>query len=218
MWVRSLFRFDWSKRTRKTKKRTGRTYIHAPRTTLMSDTDTPAPEMFPVDSMRAYEADKVRGDAANIEDEDRCGACVSDVDTTILRALEHHGDEGMSTRGTRDDPHWIIITGDAAGLTADASGMRVCIVVGSVERMNQSVDKVRNLAFYSATEKAEHYDVMKGRLGPVLPTLRRLFQKGELIRSDGSPSGIYIKFLLTGDKPFLCHCLGRRSLNHDCFS
>ena len=58
----------------------------------------------------------------------------------------------------------------------------------------------------------------------VRPQLCRLYREslsrgaGELRNPDGSGSGIFVKLLLTADKPALCHVLGRRSFAHDFFS
>ena len=84
--------------------------------------------------------------------------------------------------------------------------------------MNQSIGTVRNLVMYRASKHAEHYDVLKSRLAAVKPAIVRLYRDGEIRNRNGTSSGVFVKFLLTGDKPFLCHFLGRRSLNYDNFS
>ena len=46
----------------------------------------------------------------------------------------------------------------------------------------------------------------------------RLWQDGELRLPGGERSGVHVRFALSGDKPFLCHVLGRRNFSHDYFS
>ena len=58
------------------------------------------------------------------------GAEVSSVDHTIMEAIRHTEQNlagGMQTKGTAEDPHWIVIQGDGAGLFADKSGVRIAV-------------------------------------------------------------------------------------------
>ena len=131
---------------------------------------------------------------------------------------------GMASKGTLKDPHWVTITLDGAGLTHDDSGVRLALICASVERMNQSTHAVHTIAFWRATEHAEHWSTVIARTATVRPQLCRLFKDscergaGELLNADGSGSGVFVKLLLTADKPALCHVLGRRSFGHDYFS
>lgn len=73
---------------------------------------------------------------------------------------------------------------------------------------------VVNLLFYREQKKAEDYMTLQSRLAGIQPQLARIFLEGEL-----KPGGMscdppcYVKFVLTGDKPFIRHVLGMRSHN-----
>ena len=105
-----------------------------------------------------------------------------------------------------------------ASRTHDESGVRLAVVCASVEGMNQSAHGVHTIAFWQASTNAEHWSTVLAHTNHVRPALCRLFRNGELLRPDGSGSGVFVKLLLTADKPALCHVLGRRSFAHDFFS
>ena len=44
----------------------------------------------------------------------------------------------MATKGTKEDPHIVNVTGDGAGLSAAWSGVRVSSFPGTTELLNQS--------------------------------------------------------------------------------
>ena len=84
---------------------------------------------------------------------------------------------GMATKGTREDPHIMCITGDGAGLTGRDSGVRVAHFPGTTNLMNQSSLDIVNWVFYKEACKAEDYTVLAGRLAGILPDLRRIYEK-----------------------------------------
>ena len=63
---------------------------------------------------------------------------------------------------------------------------------------------------------AEHYLILKGRLRGLRPSLCRLFVDGEL-RPGGVRSGVFVRFCLLADKPFIRHVCGLLSHNADGF-
>ena len=63
------------------------------------------------------------------------------MDHTFLRLVKttpRSTTGGWATKGTKDDPHKIILSLDGAGLTEEDYGVRLVAVPGSVENMNQS--------------------------------------------------------------------------------
>ena len=73
--------------------------------------------------------------------------------------------------------------------------------------------------FYRESCKAEDYTVLAGRLSGVLPDMCRLFNHGEAgeLLLDGVPTGVFVKFVLVADKPFIRHVCGLLSHNADAF-
>jgi hypothetical protein len=62
---------------------------------------------------------------------DICGAAYA-LDRAIFDSIGHTSRAGgMATKGTKDDPHLICVSGDGAGLTARDSGVRVASFPGS---------------------------------------------------------------------------------------
>ena len=96
------------------------------------------------------------------------------------------------------------------------SGVRLVVFPGSTEGLNQSSLDVTNLLFYKESKKAEDYLILAARLAPLLPDFRRLYRDPELI-VDGTRTGIYVRLVLTADKPFIRHALGLLSHNADAF-
>ena len=61
---------------------------------------------------------KLDGDAGNVQHEDRRGAEAKSVDWCFIHALqsaENSSMGGMATLGTKEDPHWMMLTGDRVG-------------------------------------------------------------------------------------------------------
>ena len=61
--------------------------------------------------------------------------------------------------------------------------------------------------------------MLKARLENILPDLRRLYNEGEggELSPNGDPSGIFIKIVLSADKPFMRKLNGLLSHNANCF-
>ena len=188
---------------------------------LAPDSNQPFPDVFNLKEMRAWETKKLSGAAGNVGQEDGRGSECTSVDWCILHALkaaENSSMGGMATAGTREDPHLIMLTGDGAGLTEADSGVRIAVFVGSVRNLNQSTHAIYNLVFYKASSDAESYETIMARSAGIRPSLCRLYSDGQLMLENGAPSGIFIKLILTSDKPFLMKALGRRNMNHHYFS
>ena len=213
-WIRDTWKWDWRAKDADGAPKKARRM-------LAPDSNVPLPEPFCIKMMRQIEDQAVSGTGGNVGHDDGKGAEVRDVDATLLRAFtgcDATTMGGMATAGTKDDPHWATVTLDCAGLTHDESGVRLALVCASVERMNQSAHGVHTIAFWQASSNAEHWSTVLARTKHVRPALCRLFRDGELLLPDGSGSGVFVKLLLTADKPALCHMLGRRSFAHDFFS
>ena len=127
--------------------------------------------------------------------------------------------QGMATLGTEGDPHLMCITGDGAGVSAKDSGVRVGHFPGSTNLLNQSSLDMVTWLFYRESCKAEDYTVLAGRLSGVLPDMCRLFNHGEAgeLLLDGVSTGVFVKFVLVADKPFIRHVCGLLSHNADAF-
>ena len=210
-WWRDTVKWDWSATDPDGKPSKARRMM-AP------DSRVPLPEPMCIKLMRQLQDEELKG--KNVDHADGRGAEVTDVDATVLRALtscDKSKMQGMATQGTLADPHWITVTLDGAGLTHDDSGVRLALICASVERMNQSTHAVHTISFWRASEHAEHWSTILARTKHVRPALCRLFKDGELLNADGSGSGVYVKLLVTADKPALCHMLGRRSFGHNFF-
>jgi hypothetical protein len=69
-------------------------------------------------------------------------------------------------------------------------------------------------------EKGESYEVLRIRTANIVPDLRRLYndgkQPGELM-PDGEASGIFVKIVMSADKPFTRKINGLLSHNANCF-
>ena len=122
---------------------------------LMTDSKQFPPAIFSLPEIVAYE--KTAEEASQLELQghaDGCGADVAGKENSIDRVIvnelqfKHARHGGMATKGTYDDPHLWLITGDGAGLSAMYSGIRVGLVPGSTEYLNQSANDVSTILFY----------------------------------------------------------------------
>ena len=194
---------------------------------LCEDSAFPAPLIFALNEMLAAENDAL--DCTSIEFsvlEDGLGADITGspfgVDTAIANQLDSASKTrvgGMATAGTIADPHLINLTGDGAGLSQRFAGVRVSSVLGSTNMLNQSPLDVCNWLVYKAESKAESWEELSTRLKRITPDLGRLYnggQPGEL-KPGGTASGVFIKFVLVADKPFMRHVCGCASHNHNSF-
>ena len=193
------------------------------RQTIHPDSDVPAPTLFGLKEINESEARAEKESGLTMQDHtDRKGADICGKPHALDRAMRDSlawtsRSGGMATKGSKDDPHLMCITGDGAGLTAGKSGVRVGHFPGSTNYLNQSSLDFTNWVFYKESCKAEDYTVLAGRLANVLPDLRRIYETGELVTDLGTPSGIFVKLVLVADKPFIRHVCGMLSHNADAF-
>ena len=113
------------------------------------------PEIFSLPAIVAYEEEAEKASKLELQAHtDQRGADVAGqpyaIDQVIMNELNfdsaRHG--GMATAGTADDPHLWLLTGDGAGLSAMYSGIRVALVPGSTQYLNQSAGDVSTIVFY----------------------------------------------------------------------
>ena len=173
----------------------------------------PAPSLFALKDINAAEAaSEARSKLALNDHEDRKGADICGKQYALDRAIFDSLSQttrslGMASQGTEKDPHMICVTGDGAGLSARDSGVRAGHFCGSTNMLAQSSSIFVNWLFYKEACKAEDYTILAGRLRNILPDMRRLYKNGNL-SLDGKETGIYIKFVLVADKPFIRHVCG----------
>ena len=212
-WVRDTWKWNWAAVD-------GDGEPIKERVMIAPGSKVPMPEPFPIKEMQRVKHETVHSE--NISHSDGRGAECRDLDALLLRLVEQVQQMklagGFSTMGTEEDPHWIVLTGDGAGLTDDDSGVRIVALPGTTELLNQSTNLVHNLCMWRASSLAEHWDTVLLRMAHVRPALMRIWQSGQLKGADGSGSGVHVRFALSGDKPFMCHVLGRRNFSHDYFS
>ncbi len=212
-WVRDTWKWKWDAVNEEGEPVKERIMI-AP------NSKVPMPEPFPIKEMRVHQEETVAG--LNSAHDDGRGAEVTDVDALLLELVRRVEEQklagGFATSGDEDDPHWIILTGDGAGLTDDESGVRVCMIPGTTERLNQSTHLVHNAALWRAASQAEAWGTVKLRMALTRPALMRIWQEGQPRNAAGELSGVFVRFALSADKPFMCHVLGRRNFSHDFFS
>ena len=213
-WENSLYKFDHSSRDAE----------GAPirkREMMAADSTVRAPELYNPKAVLAAireEETNESGEDRHVESEDRLGAEVRDVEATIVKIIdsaEVSACGGWASKGTADDPHWLMESMDGAGLSHAASGVRIVLFAGSVRKLNQSRHGVHNLAAYQATSYAEDHGVLMARCAFIRPQLCRIFKSGYVARADGTK--IYVKFMLSADKSGICHLMGTRNMNYDAF-
>ena len=141
-WQNSMFKFDHSARDADGARVRRREM-------MTNDSSVRAPELFNPAQMRKMANDELmeRGDdgelqqRVHVQDADGAGACVRDVVAAIIAVIEaarSNSHVGISALGTPDDPIWIIISMDGAGLSRADSGVRVVVYPGSVEYLSTS--------------------------------------------------------------------------------
>ena len=182
-----------------------------------------APTIFGLAGINAADARAEEESGLKLKDHgDRAGADIcgkeNALDHAMLQSIDRTSRSGgMATKGSKEDPHVMCMTGDGAGLTDAKSGVRVGHFPGTTNFLNQSSLDVTTWLFYKESSKAEDYTVLAGRLVNVLPDVRRIYETGELLTADGEPSGIFVKLVLVGDKPFIRHVCGMLSHNANAF-
>ena len=183
-----------------------------------------APELFSLAGINEIESESIKETGVTFEQsDDKWSATVAgapfSVDVAIFNMLastETSRVGGLATKGTRDDPFIVVGTGDGAGLSNAFSGVRCGVFPGSTNYLAQSSRDVTTLFMFKAEEKAEEWPTLGARMGRVRPQLGRIWRTGELM-PHGRPSGIFVKFVLSADKPFMRHVNGLRSHNHNHF-
>ena len=133
MWWESLLKYNWGSDA--AGNRTKEALMLAP--------DSEVPVVCPISCarMRELQVGVLDNEAGNEQSADGRCAQVRSVDHTFLRLVKttpRSTTGGWATKGTKDDPHKIILSLDGAGLTEEDSGVRLVAVPGSVENMNQS--------------------------------------------------------------------------------
>ena len=123
-WENSMYKFDHSARNKDG--------VPLRKREMMAEkSSVRAPELYNPKVMLAMireDEEDEHGQDRHVESDDRRGAQVRDVEATILEVLDsakHSAVGGMASKGTLDDPDWIVESMDGAGLTHVASGVRV---------------------------------------------------------------------------------------------
>lgn len=221
-WSNSLYKYDHAARDE------GGNRIKRWRNLLGPGSKQFAPELYPRKGMKEFET-VVLSDPArkNIQQADGKGAEVDSFDEVLYAAHLKVGRDahtlGWATAGTKDNPHDWIITGDGCGATADDSACAMRIAPASVNGSNQSSSSTRDLAVWRGTNVENHTTVL-ARIKRWRKRLCELHVDGRMRRADGSlvlgadGEPVYVRLILTGDKPFMCHVLGRQNMNADAFS
>ena len=123
---------------------------------LAPDSDFYTPELFPRKAMKAWETQVLSlPENENVQHADGKGAEVCSVDAVLISVYRQVGRDahtgGWASAGTEDDPHELELTGDGCGATADESNCGLRAFQGSVNKSNQSVHGIRNLASWRGT-------------------------------------------------------------------
>ena len=179
--------------------------------------------------MKAFET-RVLSAPENQNDQqaDGKGAQVRNLDSVLIavykQVFKDASSGGRATAGTEDDRHSVCMTGDGCGATADESACGLRAFAGSVNKSNQSVNGIRNLAAWRGTS-VEDWDTVLLRISSFRKRLCEIWRDGRLKLPNGdylthpeTDDPVYFRFVLTRDKPFMCHVLGRQNMNADSFS
>ena len=193
---------------------------------LAPDSKQYAPPIFALEDIMAEEAKSLEKTQVTLHEHgDRRGADVSGAPYSLDRHLQNLRDAasgpnsrsgGFASAGTDADPDILCCSGDGAATSAKFSGVRVGFFWGSTEFLSQSSLDFADVLVYLEESHAEDYLVLKARLAPLLPQLRRLYRTRHL-RPGGVTSERYTDIVLTADKPFIRHVCGKNSHNADCF-
>ena len=146
-----------------------------------------------------------------------------DVRANYMKTLEKLSDKWWqiqlscrTTISTAEDPHVIIIADDGCRGYQSTTWVRVGWIIATTKGSNQSTRHVHDWLAYKG---GEAHATCTQRVAPVLPILQRIRREGGQLRDkDGDLTGIFVKFAMGGDKPWLRHVLGQRSHNHTYFS
>lgn len=213
-WFDALFKWDWS-----SPDAAGNS--SKVRQTLSPGGKVPVPMPFDLKAMAALQDQSLAGDAGNVAHPDGKGAdvaCVHHMLRNVQSRAEGSTQGGWATEGTEADPDTLVFTGDGGGITADDSMVRIVAFAGSVKGMNQSTHGIHNITAYRRSHHAEAWLTLQGALAGPRPALCQLFRERRVRSAAGVPTGRYVRMLLSADKPFLCHVLGRRDHTFEFFS
>jgi len=183
------------------------------------------PDVIPLAPMHALSDEILNGPLGNVSSDDRRGAEVKSFDAQMLDLLVSANDStmgGMAMTGARGDAHWIALTYDGDKLMEDDTAVRASASLASCNRLHQSSHGTRTLAMWRHGSAdpglAEAWLTVKTRTVQLRKDLYRLYRDPQMRDADGAPTNIFVRFVITGDKPALMKLLGRRSFAHDCFS
>lgn len=213
-WFTDLFKWNWSvldKDGNPTKVRQ----------TLSPHGSVPVPLPFDLKLMAELKDTTLAGPAGNVAHADGKGADVKCVHATLRNVqarAQGSTQGGWATEGTEEDPDTIVFTGDGGGITSDDSMVRVVVFAGSVRGMNQSTHGIHNITAYRRSTHAEAWLTLRSAMAGTRPALCQLFRERRVRSVTGVPSGRFVRMLLSADKPFLCHVLGRRDHTFEYFS
>jgi hypothetical protein len=206
-WARSVFK--WKHGEKKGEKK---------REMMASDSTVPAPELPSVKKMLEAERKEIAASGTgNLQHLDGQGSYCENPEVLLLAAIEAEGTaDNLRTAGTAEDPHVIITAGDGCRGYQSTTWVRVGWIIATTKGSNQSTRHVHDWLAYKG---GEAHATCTQRVAPVLPILQRVRREGGQLRDkDGDLTGIFVKFAMGGDKPWLRHVLGQRSHNHTYFS
>ena len=133
MWLESNMKFAWEVNEEgKSQKQ---------RLLLAPDSKVPLPCPFTTARMREIEPEILSGEAANEQSSDRRAAWVKCMDyqaLELVRTTPMTKAGAWATKGTKEDPHGLLVTLDGLTLTNDGGAVSAGIMPGTVEKLNQS--------------------------------------------------------------------------------
>ena len=91
--------------------------------------------------MREIKPEILSGEAANQQSGDRRAAWVKCMDyqaLQLVRTTPKTKAGAWATKGTKEDPHGLLVTLDGLTLTNDGGAVSAGIMPGTVEKLNQS--------------------------------------------------------------------------------
>ena len=133
MWLESNMKFAWEVDEEGRSKKQ--------RLLLAPDSKIPLPCPFTTARMREIEPEILSGEAANQQSGDRRAAWVKCMDyqaLQLVRTTPKTKAGAWATKGTKEDPHGLLVTLDGLTLTNDGGAVSAGIMPGTVEKLNQS--------------------------------------------------------------------------------
>eukprot|EP00967_Tisochrysis_lutea_P072466 scaffold96599_cov31-Tisochrysis_lutea.AAC.1 len=144
------------------------------------------------------------------------------LDTTINILLERQRtcgrSGGMSTAGTQEDPHVIVVTDDGCSLSRRESAVRLAVFPATTEFLAQSAGDVSNLACWRASKLAESWATVKVQCLELRPAFCRLYRNGQLMPGGQACNPpVYVAIAVVADLPAIRKLGGYLQHTHDCF-